>query len=752
MVIILRCSVLVALLSVFTKGPVTRVSSFTTTAKPPISTATASTINTQQIVVVPPNDSFRETSSNGGEVSIASFNLLAPFYNSLGLPQNTTDYDRVKFLEKDRLERVPRSIQIAKQTNADILCLQEVEGGGLSITTRTDGDEEKEIFTIRDEIRGWLAEKTETDGKGYDSVVWSQLNPNNKRGDMVGLCVAWRSQKHSLVEWEGYKRGIVCQFQEKNVGSPSSFAVANLHLPARPSNILGRLTTMSKTIQKLTKLDTNRDNLSYSASSSLLPKRKSLDGLIIVTGDFNSDQNSVAATLLSRGHTNYGKLSDRNYKAKITKSSASNMSHRYKFIDVYDKDVGGDYSGKDKNNSNNDPRLNYKKSIREMYAPVTVSLKGRGPGIMDHVFYATASSVSRNRVDKYLNSLKQVQEKKISGSEDETIELPSTAFLHDHMSSGKRRLRRKKARTRGGNSSSSGAVRAINHDPKIYVESVLATIDCVKNGNDSKQEDERLRIIYQGLPNLEKGFPSDHLPVGALLSTLTPTTFINNAEYSKSFTPPTSPVTATNYQRDIRPTYTTGGRGVNSIVQRRRKNSQKSFGLRRRHNLVLSAITEWIIERGASSIVRDKPLYKNELLLRIMGGTTNLQQCITRKSRAPDLMCILPADDDGNSIGGSRSPAEADSILIVVEVAVVSNPNKVREQKISKYKDLITAVTEHGTTNVCHFSAIIVKDDGTIPTETRHEIELLAKLNKTRMHTIQAEVEQFCAHLHSLVS
>mmetsp|Transcript_17195 Transcript_17195/g.42896 ORF Transcript_17195/g.42896 Transcript_17195/m.42896 type:complete len:84 (-) Transcript_17195:3946-4197(-) len=35
----------------------------------------------------------------------------------------------------------------------------------------------------------------------------------------------------------------------------ASFAIANLHLPARPSNVLGRLNTMSKTIRKLGELD-----------------------------------------------------------------------------------------------------------------------------------------------------------------------------------------------------------------------------------------------------------------------------------------------------------------------------------------------------------------------------------------------------------------------------------------------------------------------------------------------------------------
>jgi hypothetical protein len=176
---------------------------------------------------------------------------------------------------------------------------------------------------------------------------------------------------------------VVCQFQEVDHGTDdesitekntdhgsSTFAIANLHLPARPSNILGRLKTMSRTVQKLASLDRRRQPHPHSSAP--------LDGLLMVAGDFNSDQHSVATQLLKRGSSPYGNLRDRNYKAKVTKSSALEMRHAYRFQDVYETQFLGT-DGK-------------RTIVRDIYAPITVSLKGQGPGCMDHLFYAVASS------------------------------------------------------------------------------------------------------------------------------------------------------------------------------------------------------------------------------------------------------------------------------------------------------------------------------------------------------------------------
>jgi hypothetical protein len=69
-----------------------------------------------------------------------------------------------------------------------------------------------------------------------------------------------------------------------------TFCVSNVHLPARPSNVMGRLKSMSHTIQKMARLDPR-------------VRKSPLDGLCVVAGDFNCDQNSVTAKLLTTGYS-----------------------------------------------------------------------------------------------------------------------------------------------------------------------------------------------------------------------------------------------------------------------------------------------------------------------------------------------------------------------------------------------------------------------------------------------------------------
>jgi mRNA deadenylase 3'-5' endonuclease subunit Ccr4 len=124
---------------------------------------------------VAPDQSFRETTQ--GELSVVTFNMLAPFYNSLAID----DWQqREAFAKEDRATRVPLAVQMAKQANGDILCLQEVEGG-------------PELEPILAKL---LAEPY-GDTQGYDSFLWAPLMPK-RIGDVVGLCVAWRSQRHRV--------------------------------------------------------------------------------------------------------------------------------------------------------------------------------------------------------------------------------------------------------------------------------------------------------------------------------------------------------------------------------------------------------------------------------------------------------------------------------------------------------------------------------------------------------------------------
>jgi hypothetical protein len=87
----------------------------------------------------------------------------------------------------------------------------------------------------------------------------------------------------------------------------------------------------------------------------ILPDRRQspLDGLMMVVGDFNCDSNSVTARLLTTGKSPYGNLKDRNYKANVSKASASQMRYGYRFQNVYDHHADDKYSKNNNNNSSN---------------------------------------------------------------------------------------------------------------------------------------------------------------------------------------------------------------------------------------------------------------------------------------------------------------------------------------------------------------------------------------------------------------
>ena len=330
--------------------------------------------NDDDIQIIKPNGRFRDTKI--GEVSIVTMNVLAPAYNSLAI-ENWKQ--RIQFLEEDRKHRVPLAIEMAKQYNADILCLQEVEGG-----TNDLESELKRLLLLPTTTSAYEDDKDDKDesnksviNMGYDKFIWSSLLPN-RDDNVVGNCIAWRSDRHELVSVDCFKRGMICTMKEVVASSSAggdetaatatatatgTFSVACVHLPAKPSNIMGRLKTMSNTIQKLAHYDSMTKSTTKTTtkrgedgnSSKRSQSSNFLDGLVVVAGDFNCDQNSVTAKLLTTGYSPYGNLKDRNYKANVSKASAFLMKHDYRFKDVYEKQ-------------------------RRNVAPVTVSLAGRGPG------------------------------------------------------------------------------------------------------------------------------------------------------------------------------------------------------------------------------------------------------------------------------------------------------------------------------------------------------------------------------------
>jgi mRNA deadenylase 3'-5' endonuclease subunit Ccr4 len=805
----------------------------------------------------------------------------SPNFSSSSSSSNSIDDDgqqrmkqqqqrREQFLFHDRTVRVPLAIQMAKRTNADILCLQEVEGGGYDddihrrrLEALLQVDEIVGVpLLMKDEINNeesYITTSTTTGSStidstsrtatttttrticGYDSFVWVPLMPNNNRGDIVGLCIAWRSHRHSLIHSEGYKRGMICQFQEvgsvvpsdkvtaaettatatttttkmssslddggynddadscaeqQEAGttslhntlqkSPSTFCIANVHLPARPSNILGRLYTMSRTIRKLAELDGQHQRAGQRRHAG---GSEPLDGLILVAGDFNSDQHSVTAQLLKRGTSNHGNLRDRNYKAKITKASAIQMKHPYRFRDVYDGRalLAQKYSSKTNNNHNsNENNGRTIVDLRRQYAPITVSLHGRGPGCMDQLFFATTANGSHIPTKS-----RRVFPPPFLDHSTPSSPTPTPVLITHHNSdAGKRQVRRKKGEARRHRMMSTPIEASMKAN--LQVESILATI----RGPD---DEERIRIIQDGLPNIEEGFPSDHLPIGALFvghgrpSTLSYTfsSLISSTTQSAdgmirsnvgSNAPHRAPGNVLDTPRttlDVPSTLessvsssVSSSSGVTASVQRRRQAQRTSASDRRRHNAVLKLVTDWLVGRGVQNVIRDTPLYKNPLILQ----TLDVQN-LKRKSRAPDLVCLvnhkmMPFDDcdsDPTTLT-TRNADDCDAnsdTIIVLEVAVATNPERVRMEKVSKYEDLTTLSTlvsttsctykgGEGTAKQCRLFTIIVDPNGTVPEQTKGSVnDLILLTSRARglsRHDIENEVNRLSSRLQQVAT
>jgi len=631
-------------------------------ASPAVMTATeketeATDTTSTTTKIIHPDKHFRTTKL--GEVSFVTMNVLAPTYNSLAVDNWN---ERLEFLKQDRVERLPLAIQMAKQHNGDILCMQEVEGGTEELESKL-----KELLSTPT-----IAPDGSSQLPGYDKFLWASLLPNRAE-NVVGNCIAWRSDRHKMVAVDCFKRGMACQFQEISTDGDEeeggTFAVANVHLPAKPSNIMGRLATMSNTVQKLSRYDTGT-------------RRSPLDGLLVVAGDFNCDQNSVAAKLLTTGSSPYGNLKDRNYKANISKVSAFKMKHNYRFKDVYGEN-------------------------RDEAAPVTVSLHGRGPGCMDHLFYAQNTSG-----------------KKQSPITTETVKAISTTGKPNRQEVGKRKLRRQRVAWM-----QSRQILQSNAPTSMRAETILATVA-------GPEDTERLEIINSGLPNVDKGFPSDHIPIGAL--------FAPNANFAASSS--TTPVqevdsdSSVSHESSSNDDSLLGGaaaRGaVSNSVLKRREAGAASVSIRRRHNAILAAVTDWLANRGAKDIHRDQPLYKLKFV-------QDAKKKLKKKSRAPDLVCVLQ-----NS-------------LVVVEVTISGKPDSARMSKLAKYQDLegvlrsAPEVQAAGLT-VCPPFVILLDDHGGIPEETKQDIAELAKLTMgddadDDEGAIEMEAQRFCNHLQGVI-
>lgn len=530
------------------------------------------------VEIINPRDSFRETKPD--ELSVVSFNVLAPSYHCIGNSDDGT-------IQVDRTVRLPQSYAWAQTLNADVLLLQEVEEGTLHLP-------------------------------GYD-YYWSLLRPHQEE-DRVGLAVAWKTSKYSLVQSQSFSRGQIVQLQSL---SNARIILANLHLFAKPSAILGRLKVMSSAVKRTQNL-----------LSETLENGSALDGTVLIGGDLNCNDPSVTTNLIKNGKIKTRRrVKDRNYSHKLTKHSRSGLSHwLYPFTNIYDD--------------------------RRDLTNITVSCSGRGPGCMDHLFFVSGKDVRKK-------SKAQKRRK-------------HATLLN--LSQSRRQSRRIRGRPlnviASGDSNSETSFTPLLK--ALRVQSLLATMN---------SDDDRNRIIFGGLPNASKGFPSDHLPIGVLLGP-------EDSAYQEQ---------QHSHMSKLVPKYRHSG--LSQRAQARRDSHSRSLWVRSRHNAVVRAVCEWLIDSGAEQIVRDQPLRK----WKWTHGVSSLR----RKTRAPDICCVLT------------------NTLLVVEVTV--GPERLRQEKLRKYNDLAAqlrtspAVTEE---NLCvaEVMVLVIEPDGTVPITTTAEVERLAAL------------------------
>jgi endonuclease/exonuclease/phosphatase family metal-dependent hydrolase len=628
------------------------------------------------VAIVPPHGSFRNTLASS-EVSVVSYNALAPSYHILGRVSKSHDsssssrrlvlldeeeeaQQRNALAQQDRKARVPLSINSAKLKNADILCLQEVEGGPIHepilaelLATDVVVDNQGKALNDDDDDDPTAATTTTTTAtiEGYDSYVWSPLHPKRQHIDVVGLCVAWRSTRYRLVlpgACESFPRGMVVQLA--NVETGAIVTVGNVHLPAKPSAIEGRLRSISKTIRTIQEVSTSSSSKSSTTTRSS-GQEKPLDGMVIIVGDMNCEHNAPSSKLMTKGYTLYGTLHDRNYKVKITKLVASQMKHSCRFRNVYrDSNI----NEKRDDDNNDDCRRR-----RAAAANVTVSLSGRGPGCMDMMYFAPC-------VRQTTRAQQQLQ---------------SQHPLYRVEAKGRRSRRREKKKEPSSSSFQS-----------IRVQSVLATMDQNEETGDTAAT-RKNEVILNGLPNESEGFYSDHLPIGALFTSINNTGHTdaddgsslsklalpgehgkNNAIMKKR----QEPIPEERHDSSSSSDDTESHHGRDSAYQvvagparrRRRETYAQSVRVRQRHNAVLRTLAEWLIDRGATDVLRDQPLYKWKWV-----DDSKSQGRLRKKIRAPDLCCVLPH---------TRT-------LVIVEVTIVGSEklDEARQEKLSKYRDVV---------------------------------------------------------------
>jgi endonuclease/exonuclease/phosphatase family metal-dependent hydrolase len=578
------------------------------TGRRPASRSDTCQIVQQAIRVLAPEEHFT-AHDDEFSVSVVSMNILAPYYQHLGLVRGNETAAAHEALRTDRLSRIPLAVKRAAKSRPDIILLQEVEGG-----------DEPNL----------LVEKSLLD-LGYTGYIWSSLYPNQEGfvGDCVGLALAFDAKRFQHTRHVAFPRGQVVKLQDDK--TKRAFVVANLHLNAKPSAIEARLRTVANCMGHI---------------KTVLGGEPAA---IILGGDLNCEDPSVTTRLITAGSVPFGTIRDRNHKTKITKAVAKNLRHSFRFASVYSGALEA--------------------------APVTVCLKGRGPGIMDHLFLCTNSNSTQ-----LASSRKQ----------------GSAAILS--LTGSKRRSRRQRALY----STSTAFDRGTQEEKPLSIMAVLATVD----------NEESYQTILEGLPNVEAGFPSDHLPIGVLLS--------QELSAAEIYPEPKESGTSHRFLGTA-----TGHSSLSGTAARRRLSFQSSSMVRQRHNQVLQKIADWL-----------PPGTKRDTSL-VHFGMPQLR----RKTRAPDLCCVI-----GNTL-----------FLVEVTVVAVKNLEKAEKEKIRKYDDVVptlrtsTYVLEEGLT-VSDTLIVAFDEEGRASLSTLEVLNtLMNAMNRQSVQGNGATVDELLASIEPLI-
>mmetsp|Transcript_35457 Transcript_35457/g.85793 ORF Transcript_35457/g.85793 Transcript_35457/m.85793 type:complete len:135 (-) Transcript_35457:46-450(-) len=118
-----------------------------------------------------------------------------------------------------------------------------------------------------------------------------------------------------------------------------------------------------------------------------------------------------------------------------------------------------------------------------------------------------------------------------------------------------------------------------------------------------------------------------------------------------------------------------------------------------------------------------------------------------RKSRAPDLVCLFGTESTGRTAEKQPQQEETGLVLTIIEVAVASNPERVRQTKMTKYHDLVDVI------NGCQILTFVIGDDGSIPSETKKDIEKLIEITRQQDDgLLETEVCRICSILSKMVT